>query len=62
MVVRFMNEEYPDDMTVEELAIKLGIRSGFVVVGNAFKRNIGFDTYKPENSSEITAQEVIDSC
>ena len=62
MTVMFAGQEYPDDMTVEELATKLGDRSGFKVVGNVFKRNLVVDTYELENPSEMTAQEVLNSC
>jgi len=62
MTVKFAGEEYPDDMTVEDLAIKLGDKSGFKVVGNVFKRNLELDTYEPKKASEMDAQEVIDSC
>lgn len=61
MTVRFAGNEYPDDLTVAELAEKLGEHSGFKVVGNAYKRNIELETYEPVNK-RITAQQLIDEC
>ena len=61
MTVKFAGKQYPNDMTVLELAKKLGEEEGFVVVGNEYKRNIELETYEPEDKGQ-TAQELIDSC
>jgi len=61
-MIKFAGKEYPDDMTVEELAKKLGEAQGFRIVGNAYKRNVQLETYAPEDSNELTAQEVLDLC
>lgn len=62
MTIKFGDYEFDDDLTVAELAEKLGEAQGFKIVGNAYKRIPKLETYAPEGSNELTAQEVLDSC
>lgn len=62
MTVKFGADEYDDDMTIGELAAKLGEKRGFVITANSLKRLPKLETYKPKEPSQMTAQEVLDSC
>jgi len=61
-IVNFNGMEYEGDMPLKEFAAKLGVNNGFRVAGDAFRRNISVETYKIEDSEELTAQEIIESC
>lgn len=60
-IVNFQGFDYEGDMLLKEFAAKLGVKNGFRVAGDAFKRNISLETYELGISSG-TAQEMIDSC
>lgn len=62
MTIKFGGEEYDDDMTLMEFAAKLGEKRGFVITANSLKRLPKLETYKPKEPSQMTAQEILDSC